>query len=98
MASRFTVRISGEHTQPYIPDGEAVSVSAGEPIRDGDVGLFFAQGKLRCRQYCEDYAGNVYLFTLDRRHPEEDLFLPASANVPLCCFGKVMLEEEIPLP
>lgn len=50
------------------------------------------------RQYCEDWAGNVYLFAVNRRRSGLDIRLPAAGGAPVCSFGRVLLEDEVPLP
>lgn len=94
----FAVKIAGVSMAPWIPDGSVALVKRGGIIRDGDVGLFFADGGMVCKQYCQDYAGNVYLFSLNRAAKASDLHFPASSDIPLCCFGKVLMKEPVPLP
>lgn len=94
----FAVRITGDSMEPYIRNGAIALARRGEIIRDGDVGLFFADGGMVCKQYCQDYPGNVYLFSLNRARKDADLVFPASSNLSLCCFGKILLEKPVPLP
>ena len=49
-------------------------------------------------RYCEDWAGNVYLFAVNRRRSGLDIRLPAAGGAPVCSFGRVLLEDEVPLP
>jgi SOS-response transcriptional repressor LexA len=56
------VKIDGDSMEPYIRSGSVALCRRGEIIRDGDVGLFFVDGDMKCKQYCRDYAGNVHLF------------------------------------
>lgn len=94
----FAVRIAGDSMEPYIHDGSIVLVKRGATIRDGDVGLFFVDGDMKCKQYCQDYVGNVYLFSANRARRDSDVEIPATSGITLCCFGKVLLKERIPLP
>ncbi|MGM9671705.1 MAG: S24 family peptidase [Oscillospiraceae bacterium] len=94
----FAVRIAGDSMEPYIHDDSIVFVKRGATIRDGDVGLFFVDGDMKCKQYCQDYLGNVYLFSANRARKDADVEIPASSGITLCCFGKVLLKEHIPLP
>ena len=94
----FAVRISGDSMEPHIADGSVALCRRGAIIHDGDVGLFFVDGDMKCKQYCQDYAGNVYLFSANRERKDADVFLPASSGVTICCFGKVLLKKSIPLP
>ncbi len=94
----FAVRIDGDSMEPYIEDGGVALCRRGEIIRDGDVGLFFVDGDMKCKQYCRDYAGNVHLFSANRKRRDADVDIPASSGVTLMCFGKVLLPKRIPLP
>ncbi|MDO4816057.1 MAG: S24 family peptidase [Bacillota bacterium] len=94
----FAVRIDGDSMEPYIADGSVALCKRGAIIHDGDVGLFFVDDDMKCKQYCQDYAGNVYLFSANRKRSDADVEIKASAGIMLMCFGKVLLEKSIPLP
>lgn len=97
-AADFAARIAGDSMEPYIHDGSIVLVQRGATIRDGDLGLFFVDGDMKCKQYCEDYVGNVYLFSLNRERKDADVYIPASSGITICCFGKVLLSHRVELP
>lgn len=97
-AADFAVRIDGDSMEPYIHDGSIALCKRGAIIHDGDVGLFFVDGNMKCKQYCQDYAGNVYLFSANRRRSDADVEIKASSGITLMCFGKVLLDKSIPLP
>ena len=94
----FAFRISGDSMEPYIPDGSNQRAKRGAIIHDGDVGLFFVDGDMKCKQYCQDDYGNVHLFSLNRNRSDADMDIPASSGIMLMCFGKVLLPENVPLP
>lgn len=94
----FAVRIDGDSMEPYIADGSIALCKRGAVIHDGDVGLFFVDGDMKCKQYCQDYAGNVYLFSANRKRADADVEIKASAGITLMCFGKVLTDKPIPLP
>lgn len=94
----FAVRIDGDSMDPYIKNGSVAYVKRGATIYDGDVGLFYVDGDMKCKQYCRDVAGNVYLFSANRSRADADVFIPPSSGITLLCFGKVLLEKRIPLP
>ena len=97
-AADFAVRIAGDSMEPYIQDGSIALCKRGAIIHDGDVGLFFVDGDMKCKQYCQDYAGNVYLFSANRSRSDADVEIKASSGITLMCFGKVLLDKSIPLP
>ena len=92
----FAVRISGDSMEPWIPDG-SVALVRRSPIETGDVGLFFVDGDMKCKQYARDSYGNVHLLSLNRARADADVNIPASSGVTLCCFGKVLLPHRPPL-
>lgn len=94
----FAVRIEGDSMEPYIADGSVALCKRGAIIHDGDVGLFFVDGDMKCKQYCQDYEGNVYLFSANRDRKDADVEIKSSSGVTLLCFGKVLLDKAIPLP
>ena len=97
-AADFAVRIAGDSMEPYIHDGDVALCKRGAIIHDGDVGLFFVDGDMKCKQYCQDYSGNVYLFSANRDRSDADVTVSASSGITLMCFGKVLLDKSIPLP
>ncbi len=94
----FAVKIDGDSMEPYIADGSIALCKRGAIIHDGDVGLFFVDGDMKCKQYCQDSEGNVYLFSANRKRSDADVHIKASSGVTLLCFGKVLLNTVIPLP
>lgn len=95
-AADFAVRISGDSMEPVLRDG-GVALVQRSPIENGDVGMFFIDGDMKCKQYCRDNFGNVYLLSLNRCRADADVTVPASSGVTLCCFGKVLLDRRPPL-
>lgn len=94
----FAARIQGDSMAPWIEDGSVVLVVRQTNLRNGDVGLFFVDGDMKCKQYCQDSEGNVYLFSLNRARRDADVYLPSSSGVTICCFGQVLMERRPPLP
>lgn len=93
----FAARIQGDSMEPWIADGSVVLVKRGR-VEIGDVGLFFVDGDMKCKQYCRDNYGNTYLFSLNRKRADADMTIPASSGITLCCFGRVLLDRRPPLP
>lgn len=94
----FAVRIAGDSMEPYIKDGSRVYVSRDIDLHDGDVGIFFVDGDMKCKQYCEDVFGNIYLFSLNRDRTDADITVMAGSGVTVFCFGRVLLPKRPPLP
>ena len=94
----FAARIAGDSMEPYIHDGDTVYCVRSIDLRDGDVGIFYADSGMVCKQFLRDSEGNVYLFSVNRERAEADLYFPASSGQSFCCYGKVLLKDHIPLP
>lgn len=94
----FAVRIAGDSMEPYIKDGSRVFVSRTNEIKDGDVGIFFVDGDMKCKQFCEDNYGNIYLFSLNRARADADMSILSTSGITVFCFGKVLLGRRPPLP
>lgn len=96
-AAEFAVRIQGDSMLPVIEDGSVVYVNRA-PLKAGDVGIFCVDGDIFCKQYYRDPAGFVYLFSLNRARADADIMFAPSSGRTLVCFGRVILEQTIPLP
>ena len=94
--AEFAVRIQGDSMIPFIEDGEIVYVNH-DPLQPGDIGIFWLDGDMLCKQYHKDPAGVVYLFSLNRARADADVVLTPSSGRRLACFGRVILHAP-PLP
>ena len=94
----YAVRVEGDELEPYVKRGGVALIARGAELRPRAVGLVFAVGGLLVRPVCADWAGNVYLFAVNRRRSELDLRLPRCEGKPVCSFGRVILDREVPLP
>ena len=95
-AAEFAVRIQGDSMEPFIADGSVAYVNR-DPLQDGDVGIFYVDGDMLCKQYYKDPAGVVYLFSLNRARADADVVFGPSSGRTLACFGRVILRT-MPLP
>lgn len=97
-AADFAVRIDGDSMEPYIMDGSRVYVTRTNELNDGDVGIFFVDGDMKCKQFCEDSFGNIYLFSLNRERSDADVVIPNTSGITVFCFGRVIMKRKAPLP
>ena len=75
---------------PLIPDGSVVYVNR-DPLKSGDVGIFYVDGEIFCKQYKRDAAGTVYLLSLNRARADADIVLLPESGRGLVCFGRVIM-------
>lgn len=93
----FAVRIRGDSMKPHIEDGSVVYVSENKDLKIGDVGIFFVDGDVFCKQYATD-GRNLYLLSLNRARRDADITILESSGRTVYCFGKVLLKRRVPLP
>lgn len=55
----FSIDISGDSMLPYIKDGQTVFVQRGADLAEFDVGIFFVDGDVYCKQWCPSYDGSL---------------------------------------
>ena len=94
----FAVRVLDDSLLPRLRPGELALVRRRTDLRDGDVGLFHTRDGMAFRQFCRDSQGNVYLFSVNRRHRDLDRTIPRVRAGNLICYGKLILSPPIPLP
>ena len=83
---------------PFIPDGSLVYVRRGAPLQEFDVGIFFVDGDVFCKQWCVDYAGTLHLLSANPVRQDANIEIPRAAGRSCICFGKVLLDHRLPQP
>ncbi len=94
----FCIDISGDSMEPYIRDGERVYVKRDESLRDFDVGVFFVDGDVYCKQWCVDYLGTTHLLSANPAREDASLHIARDSGRTVLCFGKVLLDRKPPAP
>lgn len=92
----FAVRIEGDSMEPYIPDGSTVYVNR-DPLKSGDVGIFFLDGDMLCKQYVRNEEGDVWLLSLNRARADADRHISGDSGLTIACYGRVILPHPIRL-
>lgn len=93
----FAVKIDGDSMEPYIINGSIVYVNH-DPIANGDVGIFYCDGDILCKQYAKDEEGNVNLISLNRDREDADRFIDADSGLSFACLGRVIMQHSVRLP
>lgn len=93
-AADFAVKISGDSMEPYIMDGATAYINR-DPLSDGDIGIFFVDGDMLCKQYHKAEDGTVYLLSLNRVRADADRIIPPDSGINMTCFGRVMMEHRV---
>ena len=96
LGADFAVRMQENSMEPYIAEGSVVYVNR-DPLENGDVGIFCADGKMLCKQYVRDALGMVYLFSLNRTCADTDVVLPRRSGRAMVYIGRVLLPSRPPI-
>lgn len=92
----YAVKIDGDSMEPYIMNGSIVYVNR-DPLQNADVGIFFFDGDMLCKQYYRDEWGNVSLLSLNRDRADADRFIEEDSGLTLVCYGRVILPHPLRL-
>jgi phage repressor protein C with HTH and peptisase S24 domain len=84
--------------EPYIRDGDRVFVQRDVTLTDGDVGIFFVDGDVYCKQICQDNYRNIYLLSANPKREDANLTIRSDSARSFVCFGKVLLPRRLPMP
>lgn len=94
----FMVRIQGDSMEPYIKNGDTVYVQRDTTLVDMDVGIFFLDGDVYCKQICQDSYGNIYLLSANPKRQALNKTILRNSTSTFICFGKVLLPHRLPEP
>ena len=94
----FCISISGDSMEPHIRDGEMVYVRRDCPLSEFDVGVFFVDGDVFCKQWCVDYSGTLHLLSANPKREDANIVIPRDSARSCICFGKVLLKERLGRP
>lgn len=94
----FCLILDNELMAPLINKGEMIYISRSAAPEELEVGIFLYKGRIYCRQYCEDYAGNMHLLCANPACERENLCLSRAEKEKCLCLGKVLLEKKPTMP
>ena len=94
----FCISIQGDSMEPFIPDGSLVYVRRDAPLKEFEVGVFFVDGDVFCKQWCVDYAGTLHLLSANPLRQDANIAIARDSGRSCVCFGKVLLSRPLPRP
>ena len=94
----FCITIRGDTMMPFIGDGDLVYVKRGADMTDFDVGVFYVDGDVLCKQYCVDAYRNLHLLSANPAREDANRTIKADSMIRVMCFGKVLLPHKLPQP
>ena len=92
----YAVRIQGDSMEPAFHDGGIAFVNH-DALADGDIGIFCVDGGTVIKQYHETPLG-TYLFSLNRKRDDADIFISVDSNQTVVCQGRVITLRRYPIP
>ena len=92
----FAIRINGDSMEPYLHDG-FIALGVKRAPQDGEVAALLLDGEFLCKQVCQDAAGNLYLFALNRTRKDADQTIWHDSERSVSCFGTIIMDR-VPLP
>lgn len=94
----FCITIRGDSMMPFIGDGDLVYVKRGADMQEFDVGVFYVDGDVLCKQYCVDAYRNLHLLSANPAREDANRTIKADSMSRVMCFGKVLLPHKLPQP
>jgi len=94
----FCLSVQGDSMEPYIKDGSLIYVKRDAPLKEFDVGVFFVDGDVFCKQWCVDYSGTLHLLSANPLRRDANIDIPRDSGRTCICFGKVLLPTKLPTP
>ena len=94
----FCIDVQGDSMEPYIEDGQTVYVQRDASLNPFDVGIFFVDGDVFCKQFFEDDSGNIYLLSANPKRKSANKIIMNDSTSTFTCFGKVILPKRLPPP
>ena len=97
-AADFCVTVCDDCMSPYIKAGDTVYVSCREPVNEMDAALFYLDGRVICRQWCEDYRGTLHLLCANPAREDRNISLSPAKRRDCLCLGRVLMKKQPPAP
>lgn len=95
----FCIDIRGDSMEPYIKDGERVYVQRDATVNEfSDVGVFYYNGEVLCKQFCLDIYGSLHLLSANPERESMNVEIGPDDAENLVCFGRVILKKKLPRP
>ena len=94
----FCITIRGDSMEPYIHDGDLAYVKRDASLQPFDVGVFYVDGDVLCKQYCVDAYRNLYLLSANPAREDANRTILAESGSNVVCYGKVLLSQRLPQP
>lgn len=94
----FSVTLTDNSMEPFFPAGSDIYISVSHTPAEFEAALFLIDGKILCRQWCEDFAGTLYLLPANPARRDLCITIPARLRSKCLCLGSVISARKLPKP
>ena len=94
----FSLVITDKSMEPHIKQNSTVYVQARAELEEFDTGIFLCNGRIICRQWCQDILGNIHLLCANPAFEKENISISSGEREKLSCLGRVLLKKKLPAP
>ena len=94
----FCLTLSDDAMAPFFPAGADVYVSATRAPEEFEAGIFLCEGRVLCRQWCEDFSGTLHLLPANSALKKESIAVPKRLRDKCLCLGSVISGKKLPRP
>lgn len=94
----YYITLSSDDMEPAFHAGDMVCVSCRDELRELDAGIFSYEGRILCRQWCEDYSGALHLLCANPDRQSENIRISREKRSDCICLGRVLTDRPLPRP
>lgn len=92
------LRLDNDCMEPWLKKGSLIYIDRHETPEEMQPGLFYYNGHVLCRQWCEDITGTLHLLCANPKREGENLSLSRTEKSACLCLGRVILAQKLPMP
>ena len=97
-AADFSVTIADRSMEPFFKLGADVYVSVSRAPEEFGAAVFLVDGKILCRQWCEDSFGTLFLLPVNPAYQGACTAVPLYERQKCLCLGSVIFDGALPKP
>lgn len=94
----FALTLTDDCMEPVFKNGETVYVQAKAKLFEFEAAVFFYEGRVLCRQWCEDYTGAVHLLCANPKREQGNIRVEKSRLSELVVLGRVINRKKLSRP
>lgn len=92
----FALVLGDDCMEPFFKKGERVYIEARAELDEFEAGLFLLEGRIVCRQWCQDHTGAVHLLCANPARERENISLRPGEK--LTFLGRILTKKKLSRP